>query len=133
MRIKNNIQENVPGLSFITKLHPVTYHLNVDKENEIVGTKDKVNWNGKYDVEKIQFTGFLAQEVEATAAKLNYDFSGVVKPKNERDLYGLSYSQFVVPLVKGMQEQQTMIEKQNQLIEQMQKEIEALKKLVQQK
>jgi hypothetical protein len=33
----------------------------------------------------------------------------VDKPKNENDMYGLRYSEFVVPLVKAMQEQQQMI------------------------
>ncbi|MGO8056498.1 tail fiber domain-containing protein, partial [Rhizobium leguminosarum] len=32
-RIKDNIQNNVPGLSFITKLNPVTYKLNIHRQN----------------------------------------------------------------------------------------------------
>src|SRR5262249_40206642 len=32
------------------------------------------------------------------------DFSGVDKPKNDKDLYGLRYSDFVMPLVKAVQE-----------------------------
>ncbi|MEP6464729.1 MAG: hypothetical protein ABJB05_00425 [Parafilimonas sp.] len=35
-RIKNNIQQNVPGLAFITKLKPVTYKLDIHKENEMI-------------------------------------------------------------------------------------------------
>ena len=35
---------------------------------------------------------------------MNYDFSGVYKPQNDKDLYGLNYSDFVVPLVKAAQE-----------------------------
>ena len=38
-----------------------------------------------------------------------YDFSGVDKPKNEKDSYGLRYAEFVTPLVKAIQEQQRMI------------------------
>ncbi len=125
-RVKNNIQENVPGLSFITKLRPVTYHMNIDKENQIVGIKDTYNWNGKYDIEQIQFTGFLAQEVYSVAQELNYDFSGVVKPRSEKDLYGLSYSEFVVPLVKAVQEQQVMIEELKKKIVEMQSLIDKL-------
>ena len=53
---------------------------------------------------KIIYTGFIAQEVEATAKKMNYDFSGVDAPKNDQDFYGLRYSEFVVPLVKAVQE-----------------------------
>ena len=60
------------------------------------------------------------QEVEVVAKELGYSFSGVDAPKNETDLYGLRYAEFVVPLIKAAQEQ-------NELIEQLQKEIAALK------
>jgi len=39
-----------------------------------------------------------------------YEFDGVVVPKNSKETYGLAYSQFVVPLVKAVQEQQVQIE-----------------------
>jgi hypothetical protein len=71
---------------------------------------------------KIKYTGFIAQEVEKAANEVGYDFSGVDKPKNEKSLYGLSYSEFVVPLVKGMQEQQKMIEQQQQTIDDLKKQ-----------
>jgi hypothetical protein len=59
---------------------------------------------------------------------LNYDFSGVDKPKNENDLYGLRYAEFVVPLVKAIQEQQKIIEKQQQQIEDQKKNNEEMKR-----
>jgi predicted RNase H-like nuclease (RuvC/YqgF family) len=40
---------------------------------------------------------------------LNYEFSGVDIPDNDKDLYTLRYSEFVVPLVKAVQEQQDEI------------------------
>ncbi len=109
-RIKDNIKEDVAGLNFILKLRPVTYNINLDKENQLLGIIDKTDFEGKYNIEKVKRTGFIAQEVESAAKSTNYDFSGVQKPKNENDLYGLSYAEFVVPLVKGMQEQQQQIE-----------------------
>ena len=42
--------------------------------------------------------------MEKAAKSLNYDFSGVDAAKNDKDLYGLRYSDFVVPLVKAVQE-----------------------------
>ena len=66
-------------------------------------------------------TGFIAQEVEAAAQKVGFDFDGVSAPENETDLYVIRYAEFVVPLVKAMQEQQVIIE---QLI----KRIEVLEK-----
>jgi hypothetical protein len=57
------------------------------------------------------YNGFIAQEVEAAAAKLNYNFSGVDKPQTKDGLYGLRYGDFVVPLVKAVQELSQKVEK----------------------
>lgn len=62
-------------------------------------------------------TGFIAQEVEESANSLGFDFSGVDKPKNENDYYGLRYAEFTVPLVKAVQEQQKIIEEQQTQID----------------
>ncbi|HRD52410.1 MAG TPA: hypothetical protein PKY96_07150, partial [Flavobacteriales bacterium] len=56
------------------------------------------------------YTGFLAQEVETAANETGFTFSGVDAPDNAGDLYGLRYAEFVVPLVKAVQEQQAVIE-----------------------
>jgi hypothetical protein len=126
-RIKTGIRQNVPGLDFITKLKPVTYHFDIRKENKILGIVDTVEWEGKYDIEKITFSGFLAQDVEQAAREINYDFDGVVPPANSNDLYSIRYSSFVVPLVKAVQELNDKNEKQAALIEQLQQEINQLK------
>ena len=52
----------------------------------------------------IRYSGFVAQEVEEAAELSNYVFSGVDKPEREEGLYGLRYAEFVVPLVKAVQE-----------------------------
>ncbi len=124
-RIKDNIREDVPGMSFIIKLRPVTYNLNIHRENEMVykgSNKEVADWEGKYDIEKIKMTGFLAQDVEQAAREAGYDFSGVQKPTNPEELYSLRYSDFVMPLVKAMQEQQGMIETQSQIINELKSE-----------
>ncbi|HUM45368.1 MAG TPA: tail fiber domain-containing protein, partial [Chitinophagales bacterium] len=124
-RYKKNVREDVKGIEFINKLRPVTYNLDVTgiskKLNE--GRGDEVNEQLKTaitDKEQIVYTGFIAQEVEAAAAEMDYNFSGVDKPKNDNDLYGLRYAEFVVPLVKAVQE----LSKQN---EDLQKQIDELK------
>ena len=109
-RIKNNIKEDVAGLDFIMKLRPVTYNLDKDKSDELMGIVDSSDYVEKYAVEEIKFSGFLAQEVEQTAREVGYDFSGVKIPTNDKTLYSLSYAEFVVPLVKAVQEQQVIIE-----------------------
>ena len=82
-------------------------------------------------------TGFLAQDVEKIARQLAYDFDGVHAPINDKDHYSLAYSQFIMPLVKSVQEQQQIIEDQNkkiasqaEQIKKMNEKIEALAKAV---
>ena len=71
---------------------------------------DDTDWPGKYDIEKIRITGFIAQEVNTAAQEVGYDFNGISRPTSERGLYGLNYTQFVMPLIKAVQEQQAQIE-----------------------
>ena len=135
-RIKDNVTANVPGLSFISRLRPVTYNLNIQRQNEMVHTGERLesDWPGKYDIEKIKMTGFIAQEVEQAANDAGYDFSGVEIPKDPNDLYSLRYSDFVVPLVKAVQEMNAtdidlreLISNQQEIIETLRTELETLK------
>ncbi len=110
-RFKKNIHENVHGLDFIKLLRPVTYTLDIAALNKQTGADKKTGSldasEGIAKQEKNIYTGFVAQEVEAAAKKVGYNFSGVDKPKNDKDIYGLRYSDFVVPLVKAVQELST--------------------------
>ena len=107
-RIKKNINENVVGLDFINKLRPVTYNLDVHAQNKLIrrdrDEKEEGEWPEKYNIEKKKMTGFIAQEVEQAAQEVGYEFSGVSKAKDDLGMYSVSYSQFVVPLVKAVQE-----------------------------
>ena len=118
-RFKVNVQENVPGIEFITKLRPVTYNFDQEKLNDFNNIPDSCRnrESSTRDLSIIR-TGFIAQEVEKAAKECNYEFSGVDAPKNDSDIYGLRYAEFVVPLVKATQEQQIIIEDlQNDIIE----------------
>jgi hypothetical protein len=115
-RFKKNITENISGLDFIRRLRPVSYTLDVRginiylRPNQKEDDKDGIIEKGISEKEKIIYSGFIAQEVEQAAKQVGYDFSGVDAPKNDKDLYGLRYAEFVVPLVKAVQEQQQQIE-----------------------
>jgi hypothetical protein len=126
-RIKTNVRSDIPGLAFIKLLKPVSYNKSYSKENEIKGTINPPPLAADNNYETTRYSGFLAQEVEAAAKEIGYDFSGVDKPKNEKDLYSLRYSDFVVPLVKAVQEQQTMIEEQMKMIKELQQQNEILR------
>ena len=126
--MKKNIKENVPGLAFINKLKPVTYNLDLDAADKIVqrpAIKDKdgklltqktsqAEINARNAKQQIVYTGFVAQDVEKAAKELNYDFSGVDAAKSDKDLYGLRYSEFVVPLVKAVQELSKISDKKDE-------------------
>jgi len=117
-RYKQSIREDVPGLSFVTALRPVTYTVDTKSLDENYyklkpGIASSTNTSYRH-------TGFIAQEVERSATELGFTFSGVDKPQQPDGLYGLRYAEFVVPLVKAVQEQQ-------QQINHLQAEIELLK------
>ncbi len=68
--------------------------------------------------------------MEQAAREVGYDFSGVDAPKNSQDYYGLRYAEFVVPLVKGMQEQQQEIELLREQNARLEEQIRVLRELV---
>ena len=130
-RFKRNVKENVSGLNFILGLRPVTFNFDMNaisnnlQENftyEKSGIKKHIDESPKMiqsreEKSKKRRVGFIAQEVESLVNKLGIDFDGVEKPENENDFYRLRYSEFVVPLVKAVQEQQTLIQKLTKRIE----------------
>ena len=154
-RFKKNIKEEVPGLSFINKLRPVTYNLDIDhldNEMQLAASQNgqdtklqqlkrnaalpesiiqkearkeitSAELKAKREKSKVIYTGFIAQEVEQVAKELNYDFSGVDKPKGDKGFYGLRYAEFVVPLVKAVQE----LDKKTEEIKALKSEIDLLK------
>jgi uncharacterized coiled-coil protein SlyX len=120
-RFKKNVKENVPGLDFINQLRAVTYTVDVDaidKKLRPVNEESKrrpdamgsmaaptvEEINAKREKASVVYSGFIAQEVEAAAKGLGYQFSGLDVPKNNNDIYGIRYAEFVVPLVKSVQE-----------------------------
>jgi len=110
-RCKKNVQTNVPGLAFIKKLRPVTYNLDLNQIAAISQTADSVRVPKAEAIKaQVVYSGFIAQEVERAAQQLNYNFSGNYIPQNPNDLHGLTYSDFVVPLVKAVQEQSSKVD-----------------------
>lgn len=137
-RVKKNIKENVPGLLFINKLKPVTYNLDLDAADKIIQRPEIKDAAGKTiattqeelkardDKQKILYSGFVAQQVEQAAKSIGYDFSGVDAAKNEKDLYGLRYAEFVVPLVKAVQELSAANDAKDAAIKDLQTKYDAL-------
>ncbi|UGS22977.1 beta strand repeat-containing protein [Flavobacterium channae] len=135
-RFKIENTKKVPGIDFIKKLRPVTYYVNHEAMNAYLNAgRGKESGDSVANVAiasgdaykptytKTLESGFMAQEVEQASKELGYEFNGVDAPKNEKDYYGLRYSQFVVPLVKAVQEL-------NEKLEQKQAENDQLKAML---
>jgi len=136
-RFKRNVRYDVPGLDFILKLRPVSYIKDVTAQskeiykNRIIKTSlpDNISLQGTYtentyyvnqeSMDTIRWTGFIAQEVDSVAKAIGYNFSGVRSPGSvggDGISYTLTYSDFVAPLVKAVQEQQDLIEKNEHIL-----------------
>jgi len=141
-RVKKNMKADVPGLAFINTLQPVTYNLDLDAidnllkknrngynssdENELPLLLELVESNRKSREakEKQVQTGFIAQNVEKTAKSIGYYFSGV--DVDEKGIYALRYAEFVVPLVKAVQE----LSEQNECLQEQVNKLSGLVKVL---
>jgi len=106
-RLKENIHKNNLGLTFINSLETVTY-------------------NYKKTENKQRYSGLIAQDVETLLDEMGSDFSGIVKPENNSSYYTIRYAEFVIPLIKAVQEQSEVIEQLNDRIEDLEKTLELL-------
>ncbi|MFL5788824.1 MAG: T9SS type A sorting domain-containing protein [Flavisolibacter sp.] len=158
-RYKKNIKEDVPGLEFINQLRAVTYTIDVDGIEKLrssllknmthhehtLSTQNiaaaqikqpelsEQDRTARQEKSRIKYTGFVAQEVEKAAQKLGYDFSGVDAPKSKDGFYGLRYGDFVVPLVKAVQElskKNEELTRKVERIDELENEIKELKALI---
>jgi hypothetical protein len=105
-RWKSDIQSSELGLNFISKLRPVQYY--------------RTNDEGK----KTEY-GFIAQELEEALNNAGATNNGIIS-KDDEGMYGVRYNDLIAPMVKGMQEQQEMIEEQQSEDDLQQEQITAL-------
>lgn len=130
-RFNFNIRSDVKGLEFITRLNPVTFQFDLKKferklQNSNVSTA--VFDFREEHVRRLRRTGFIAQEVALAAEESGFNFSGILKPASDKELYNLNYEAFVVPLVKAVQEQQELINDQQHLMILQKKKLESMEK-----
>ena len=116
-RFKNDVREDVSGLGFIERLRPVTYTMDLAAIEAFNGRSISPQLRKAAEEKgKIRYTGFIAQEVEQAAEDADFDFSGVDPPQDEDDAYGIRYAEFVVPLVKAVQELNEKVDSQEEII-----------------
>ncbi|HTE31228.1 MAG TPA: tail fiber domain-containing protein, partial [Chryseolinea sp.] len=123
-RFKTDVKEDIAGLEFINKLRPVSYIVDEKALSNSLRIPDSVSAHLQVGRKPaVRQTGFVAQEVEAIVKKGKYSFNAVNAPQNEQDHYSIRYAEFVVPLVKAVQELSAKLEAQD-------KEMKALKKQI---
>lgn len=120
-RFKKEIKEDVSGLAFINQLRPVSYTIDNEGLNKFLGISEdnKKQMNSAARTKVVRQTGFIAQEVEAVIKKTGYVFHGVEAPQSETDHYSIRYAEFVVPLVKAVQELTTLLNEQQAKIDEL--------------
>ena len=84
-RFKNDVEENIPGLSFITQLRPVSYRYQAYEIDKFLLQNNKeqqsrLKKEDYADAEKMVHMGFIAQEVEKLMKEKKYQFSIVHSP-----------------------------------------------------
>jgi len=109
IRQKKNIQDISLGLDFIKSLRAVEFKM---KQGN-----DRTNF------------GFIAQDIEALLGT-EYNVLGI--GADEARTLSLRYTDFIAPMVKAMQEQQKVIEKQNDIINNLNTRVEQQNDAIQQ-
>lgn len=104
-RFKRGVEENVLGLSFILRLRPVSYTFDRAAFAKHIGEEVTGREAELAALSQQRTIGFLAQEVEKSVEASGFAaFDAVHAPEGPTDNYGLAYAEFVVPLVKAVQE-----------------------------
>lgn len=125
-RFKKDIREDVSGLDFINALRPVSYTVDKQEVAKFLHIPDSLSRSSETKSKEMRQTGFVAQEVEAIVKKTGYVFYGVDTPDNENDHYSIRYAEFVMPLVKAVQELTAEVRDQKQKISEQDQKIESL-------
>ena len=151
-RVKKNIKQNVPGLEFIKRLQPVTYNMDLDEADRMIKAlmpqpkeiegdslmplrasapepiETEAMKESRAASQKRLHTGFVAQDVEKAAQSIGYEFSGI--DVDDSGIYALRYSEFVVPLVKAVQELSEQNDAKDAAIAELRDQVNELTELV---
>ena len=128
-RFKKKIKHDVVGLDFINRLEPVSYILDNNDFDNFLKIPDSLRIKSK-NAPVIQ-SGFVAQDVEKLLADMGItNFNGLNIPQNKNDYYSIRYAEFVVPLVKAVQELSALDKEKELKIELLEEKINRLEKLL---
>lgn len=108
-RYKQNIVPVAYGLSAIMRLRPVQYQYNFEKSG-------------------VTHVGLIAEEVDEVVPEVVIKHNDQDEQTTTGKAMGINYQELVPVLIKGMQEQQAVIEQQQKQLDALQKQVDALLK-----
>ena len=117
-RFKSNINyTGIPGLALVNRIRPVSYYFNTAAYDEHMLSATNVKLSRPApDAAQRKYTsrrrtGFLAQQVAAACDAVGYDFDGIHRANNtaSNSHYLVAYSQFVLPEIVALQQQEKQI------------------------
>jgi hypothetical protein len=130
VRAKTDIQDSDLGLDFIMKLRPISYRLAVGRTERVIdpdatgpflpGQEAKVEI--PYEGTRRHY-GLPAQNVKEALGDLDAAIWSLDDPTNPDSRQALRYEELIAPLIKAMQEQQKMIERQTARIDALEKRL----------
>lgn len=110
-RARSQATYDVPGLSFVRALRPVTYQLDRAAAAPLTSptgaAEDRFSKLARRDDRQF---GVIAQQVEKVAQGLGFAFSGIDARSNSDSPHARRYNQFVAPLVMAVREQDAQLE-----------------------
>jgi hypothetical protein len=129
-RDKVDVRNTKLGLDFIMSLRPVDYKYNYRDSYRVInadGTETYLPNDGSKTHKDFNH-GFIAQEVQSLMSEKGFDFGGVNDQNKQggKDVLYLGYTEFIAPMVKAIQEQQTIIEDQKRRLEVLEKLVNEL-------
>jgi hypothetical protein len=123
--LKKDIKDLDKAMSIINQLRPKTYHYKDDGNFKLMNLPTGLRYGLiAEDVEKV-----LPGLVKQTDFEIAHD-ADVKNGKPSEKFKALNYTELIPIIIKGMQEQQAIIDKQQQQINQQQQHIEQLEQLV---
>jgi hypothetical protein len=138
LKLKQNVKDFTSAMDVINKLHPKKYEYRQDGNYKLLNLP-KGNHYGLVaeDLEKVlpglvKQSKFNTRDAQATQAVDPKD--GTIKktaaPNETIDFKAVNYTELIPVMIKGMQEQQSFIEKQQSVIDKQQQQIDELKELI---
>jgi ribosomal protein S15P/S13E len=103
-RLKENVNDDTLGLSFINDLRPVTYNWKKQKDVD-----ENLRDSFEKDTENLQH-GMIAQDVKAALDKAGVDTFAGWSVDSNKGIEQISEEMFVFPLIKAVQELSKEIE-----------------------